>query len=177
VVSSSKAARGEAAGERDGGGGAEQAEIDAVDAEAGGFAGHDQVAGAGKLAACGGGDALDLGDDGLGQGGDRLHHAGAAVEEGLESGALPPSGAVRKPLHLFQVVAGGEGLALGGEDHHADAVVGGEAVKLSSKRGEHRGGKRVQRAGRGEGDGGDPVLDVASDQRIGHCIPQGLRPV
>jgi hypothetical protein len=33
--------------------------------------GHDQVAGAGKLAACGGGDALHLGDDGLGQGADR----------------------------------------------------------------------------------------------------------
>jgi len=169
-------AGGEAAGQCDSGGGAEEAKVDAVHAEAGGLRGHDQVTGAGKLAACSGGHTLHPGDDRLGQGGDLLHDGGAAVEQGLELRAACVMGGP-VGLHFLQVVPGGEGLTLGGKDDDANAVVEGEVGEAVLQRHKHGGGERVQTVWGGKGDGGDPVLDLASDQAVGHCIPPRLRTV
>ena len=111
------------AGQGDHGGGAEQADVDAGGGEAGGVGGDGEVGGGDQLAAGGGGDAMDLGDDRLGQVDDALHQAGAQREGGLVERAG------RGGAQFAQVVAGAEGGAVGGEDHHADGRVVGDGLQ------------------------------------------------
>ncbi len=87
----------------------EKADIHAIYAEPRAFGRDRHVAGGDKLAASGGGDAVDLGDDGLGQGGDHLHDLGAAGEEIGEIGAALVLGLTAR-LHLLQIVARAERL-------------------------------------------------------------------
>lgn len=136
--------RGDLSGEGDHGGGAEQADIDAVHAEAGILGRDDQIAGGGKLAASGSGDAVDLRDDRLRQGGDALHQGGAAGEEICKSGGTFV-GLGAGGLHFLEIMARAKGTASAAQDDDADGAVGGEAVKFGSERCDHGIGQRIER--------------------------------
>ena len=165
--------RGNLAGESDHWGGAEQANIHAVDAKARIFGRYDHVARGGELAAGGGGDAVDLRDHRLGQGGDALHQGGATGEKiGEGGGAFVGKGA--GGLHFAQVVARAESATCAAQDDHADGPICGEAVQFGRKRGDHGIGQGVERGGPIQGDGGDRAVIFALDQVFGHCIPLWL---
>ena len=127
---------------------AEQADIDARRRETGLIRCDGEVAGRHQLAAGGGGDAVHLGDHRLGQAGDRQHQPRALAEQ-------PFVGiAARIGAHLFQIVAGAEGRAVAGDDHHLDAAVVGQLLKLFVQARHQRrregvaAGRPVQRQGR-----------------------------
>lgn len=148
------------AAERHHRGRAEQADIDAVDAKARAVGSHGKVAGGDELAAGGGGDAVRLGDDRLGQGADCRHHSCAAGEEIGEIGApailgLAPGG------HLLEIMPGAEGLAGAVDDDHADRAVTGEAVELILQGGQHRVAERIELLGVVEGQPGDGAVIAA----------------
>ena len=98
---------------------------------------HREVAGGDELAARRGRDAVDLGDDRLGQGGDHLHDLGAAGEEIGEIGAAPVGGGAAG-LHLLQVVTGAEGAPRPPQDHDAGIAVFREPGERRLQRGGHR---------------------------------------
>ena len=89
------------------------------------------------MAACRSGDAMDLGDHGLGQGRDHLHHGCATVEQVCEIGAAMVGGGATR-LHFAQVVARAEGFACALQNDHADGGIGGEGGEFGGKCRKHR---------------------------------------
>ena len=83
--------------------------------------GHRQIAACHQLAARRRGDALHLGDDGLGMAHDRLHQLRALREQGGEGGlAIVGIRAVRR--HFLEIVAGAESRAVRGDDDDAHGL-------------------------------------------------------
>jgi hypothetical protein len=155
------------AAECDHGGGAEQADIYAVHAEPRIVGGNGQIAGRDQLATRGGGDAVDLGDDGLGQGPDGGHDPCAGVEQPMEIG-FATVGGLSALGHFLEVVTGAECFAIGAQDHRADRGVGGQSGALAFKRGEHGFGQGIQCGGVVQRQGGDAVGVVAQQDIRDH---------
>ena len=99
------------------------------------------------MASGGGGNAMGLGDHRLGQGLDRQHHAGAAIEKVLKIGQSAITGlpALR---HLFQVMPGTERLARPGQDHGPDCAILAQGIELGLQGGQHLVAQGIQTLGR-----------------------------
>ena len=95
------------------------------------FARDSEIAARDKLAACGGRDTLDCGNDGLGQAHNLLHHCAATPENIDKIGAAPVRiGAADG--HFLQIMACAEYGACRGKDDSADGAIFCNPVKHSS---------------------------------------------
>ncbi len=116
----------------------EQPDIDARHREAGVVRRHGEVAHRHQLAARGGGDAVHARDHGLRQLGELHHELPAQAEQAL----LEVERVVA--AHLLEVVAGAEGLALAGDDHHAHRLVARDLVDRGDQGLEHLERERIE---------------------------------
>ena len=138
-------------------GGAEKADVDAIDAKARAMRRHGHVATGHQLTARCRGDAMRGGNDGLGQGADRGHHPGAARKEICEIGA-PAILCLSPGCHLLEIVARAKRLAGALDRDHADAAILCQPVEFGLKGRQHRIRERVEIAGRIEREPGDCAL-------------------
>ncbi len=99
-----------------------------------------------QLATDGGGDAVNLGDNGLGQGADGQHYGSAAIEQIAEIRA-PFVGRGAACRHLLQIVARAEYLARPGQHDRADLPVLREHRQVICQGGQHRIAERIQPLG------------------------------
>jgi polyhydroxybutyrate depolymerase len=148
---------------------AEHPDVDAGQGEARLGRGHRQVAHRHQLAARGGGDAVDAGDDRLGHLGEGHHHAAAGVEEG----ALP-RGVAGVSAHLLEVVAGGEATPGGAQHHRPHRRIAGVGRALVLEGGAQRSRPRVEALAAVAGERDDAVgLLGAQHQRRGGEVGGG----
>ncbi len=124
-------------------------------------------------AAGGGGDAVDLGDDRLGQGGQRLHQRAAAGEEVEEiGGALIRR--VARGLHFLEVMPGAEGFARPGEHHRFDTLIRRDGRQFRLQRRQHVFRQGVEGARVVEGQAGDGGNVLADQDVFGHVFLHNL---
>jgi hypothetical protein len=152
--------RGQVARQRDGGSRAEETQVHAGSGEARVVRRHGEIALRDELAARRRGEAVHRRDDGLGQGGELLHHRAARCEERVHRLA----GIER--AHLLQVVAGAESASRTREDHHAHGLVGGEGVELGVQGIEECARQRVVLARAIEDEGGDARVVGSLQERL-----------
>src|SRR6266851_10055802 len=152
----------EVARDRDRGRRTEEAEVDSRGGEARVVGGDREVALRDQLAAGGGRDAVDRGDDGLGQGDELLHHRAARDEERLDL-------RLGMRAHLLQVMAGAESAARAGDDDDTNRFVRGDRVELAMQRLEERLRERVVLPRPVEDEDRDRILRAAKEHRLGAC--------
>ena len=112
---------------------------------------------------------MHLGDDRLRQGGDGLHHLGAAGEQALKIG---PTLVRRGPagLHFLQVMPRAESFSAAAQDHDLGGSVLCHIRKGTQQRVQHGIGQCVQAAGRVQPQGGHATKGAAQKDRFGHCV-------
>ena len=145
--------------------------------EARALGGQRQVAAGDELAAGGGGDAMDPGDDRLGQMQDGEHQLAAAPEDRLM--ALP----ARLAAQLLQVMAGAEAGARGGQYDDLHRGISGKGGKRGQQLAHQGHGEGVACLGPVEGEGGDAVPVLAQQDGLvrgalvlGGALGHGLAP-
>ena len=135
--------------------------------------GERQVAAGDELAARGGGDAMDLGDDRLGQMQDGEHQFAAAPEDRLMARAA------RLAAQLLQVMPRAEARTRGGQYHDLHRGIAGKLGQRSQELAHQGHGKGVARLGPVEGEGGDGIPVLAQQDGLvlgGGALGHGQTP-
>ena len=156
------------AGQRDHGGGTEQADVHAVHAKPCARGGNGKITGGHQLAPGGGGDTVHLGNHGLGQGGDGQHQPRAAIKQ-IGKGRGTPILCGAGGLNFTQVMARAKGFASTGQDDHADGGIGGDGGKFSRQPVQHGEGQGVQFGRITQGDMGH-MASIVTQGKVGSAV-------
>ena len=100
-----------------------------------------------------------------------VHHPAAAREQRLD--LLDAS----HGANLLEVMAGAESAAAGGEHHHADARIGGDAVQGRLQLADQGARQRVELSRAIERHGGDAIRDVDEERRLGLVCRADIGPL
>ena len=139
---------------------AEQADVHAGGGEARVLRGHGQVRAGHQLGAGGGGDAVDPGDDRLGEADHGHHHLGAFREQPVNVGRIVVAGP-----QFLEVVARAEGRTGARQDHDPDRGVSRQFGQGRAQGPQHAQAQAVARLGAVKGQGRDALVVGAEEER------------